>query len=204
MQGTLLNELRASFPGPSERLWYMSDGGHFDNTGIYELIRRRLPFIIAVDSAQDEHYQFGDLAILTRQVRLDFGAELVWVDPTESRGAGSVGWDAFTACVPPIKVPGWIMALFDPDAIGAISQLKLNGLHCAALARIDYGRDSKSESWLLLLRACLLSDVPLDIRNYAETHSWFPNDETADQFFDDDQWESYRSLGEYAGKVVFK
>jgi len=35
----LLNEWRGYFPGPGARLWYLSDGGHFENSGLYELIR---------------------------------------------------------------------------------------------------------------------------------------------------------------------
>lgn len=202
MQGTLLNECRAYFPGPAERHWYLSDGGHFDNTGLYELIRRRLPFIIAIDSVQDQRYELGDMAILTRQVRLDFGAELIWLDPTVSRNDGSSGWASLEDATPSAVIPPWIREFFNPDAIGALTDLKRNGQYCAALARVDYG-DIKAGSWLLLLRASLLAEIPHDIRNYATTHSWFPNDETADQFFDDDQWESYRRLGEHEGKVVF-
>jgi len=47
-QGTILNEWRAYFAGPSQKLWYLTDGGHSENTGLYELIRRRLPFMLAV------------------------------------------------------------------------------------------------------------------------------------------------------------
>jgi hypothetical protein len=45
--------------------------------------------------------------------------------------------------------------------------------------------------------------MQVDVRNYAAVHADFPNESTTDQFFDDAQWESYRSLGEEAGKTVF-
>jgi len=35
------------------------------------------------------------------------------------------------------------------------------------------------------------------------SHTSFPNGSTADQFFDEAQWESYRRLGEYAGVILF-
>jgi hypothetical protein len=55
------------------RAWFnLSDGGHFENVGIYELVRRRLPYIIAVDAAQDAGYLFDDLANAIRKVRTDF------------------------------------------------------------------------------------------------------------------------------------
>ncbi|MBS1229292.1 MAG: hypothetical protein H6R17_2569 [Proteobacteria bacterium] len=55
------------------RAWFnLSDGGHFENLGIYELVRRRLPYIVAVDAAQDAGYLFDDLANAIRKVRTDF------------------------------------------------------------------------------------------------------------------------------------
>ena len=125
MQATLLNEWRGYFPGPAERLWYLTDGGHFDNTGLYELVRRRLAFIIAVDGGEDQHYRLDDLAILTRQVRLDFDAEIEWLDPSGPRGAGYGDWAAFDQAVWPFaRVPLWIRALVNANALGALAELR--------------------------------------------------------------------------------
>ena len=109
VQASLLNQWRAYFAGPAARLWYLSDGGHFDNTGLYELVRRKLPFIIAVDGAHDDHYEFEDLAILTRVVRLDFRAEIAWIDPTAARAAGTTGWAALdgASTLPPVSGAGF-------------------------------------------------------------------------------------------------
>jgi hypothetical protein len=50
---------------------YLSDGGHFDNLGIYELVRRRCRLIIAVDVASDAHLAFADLGNAIRKVGTD-------------------------------------------------------------------------------------------------------------------------------------
>ncbi|MBI3414495.1 MAG: hypothetical protein HY043_04105 [Verrucomicrobia bacterium] len=76
VQSHLLDEFLARFHGPSRLRWYLSDGGHFENTAAYELIRRRVPFIIISDNGQDEDYKFEDLANLTRKARTDFGADI--------------------------------------------------------------------------------------------------------------------------------
>jgi choline dehydrogenase-like flavoprotein len=202
VQGMLLNEWRSHFEGPAAKFWYLSDGGHFDNTALYELIRRKLPFMIAVDAAQDHRYELEDVAILTRQVRLDFKADFTWLDPTPARQANNAGWAAFDAAAP-MAMPDWIKSFVDPDAIGALEQLKREGPHCAALAHISYADQPKKSSWLLLIKANLAPKIQQDVRNYAVTHPIFPNQPTADQVFNDDQWESYRCLGERAGRTVF-
>jgi len=200
VQALLLNEWRGYFEGPSARRWYLSDGGHFDNTGLYELIRRRLPFIIAVDASQDERYEFEDLAILMRQVRLDFGAELNWLDPDP---AGATSWGSLNAAAAAqgSTIPAWIQGhIQHPEAIGGLGSMKRDGPSCAALARISY---HGKEGWLLLIKANLAPKIRVDVRNYALMHPSFPNEPTLNQFFDDDQWESYRSLGEYAARALF-
>jgi choline dehydrogenase-like flavoprotein len=211
MQATLLNEWRGYFPGPAERLWYLTDGGHFDNTGLYELFRRRLAFVIAIDGGEDQEYNLDDLAILARQVRLDFDGEIEWLDPTGPRSAGYGDWAAFDQAARPFaQVPPLIRSLVNANALGALAELRgatpetrRNGLFCSALARVAYDGDRNRPSWLLLLKANLAPSLPVDVTNYAALHSTFPNESTADQFFRDDQWESYRVLGERAGAMVF-
>src|SRR5262249_17884277 len=56
-QTLLLAELSGRFGGPWERYWYLSDGGNFEVTGAYELLRRRIPFILVCDAGRDAHHQ---------------------------------------------------------------------------------------------------------------------------------------------------
>ena len=72
-----------------DRSWvYLSDGGHFENLGIYELVRRRCRFIIASDAGQDGHVTFEDLGNAIEKCRADFGVDIE-IDLTNIRlGAG--------------------------------------------------------------------------------------------------------------------
>lgn len=54
----------------------LSDGGHFENMGVYELVRRRCRYIIAVDAGADPNYEFEDLGNLVRKCRVDLGIEI--------------------------------------------------------------------------------------------------------------------------------
>lgn len=80
--GRLLNRaagpkllLREAFGDLNERGRFvnLSDGGHIDNLGLYQLLRRRCRFIVAVDAGADRNSLFGDLAQLIRFAGIDLG-----------------------------------------------------------------------------------------------------------------------------------
>ena len=54
----------------------LSDGGHFDNTGLYELIRRKVRVIILSDAGADPDCSFADFANAVEKVRVDFGVNI--------------------------------------------------------------------------------------------------------------------------------
>jgi hypothetical protein len=58
------------------RYVYLSDGGHFENLGVYELVKRRCKFIIATDADADGSYMFENLGNAIRKCREDFGVEI--------------------------------------------------------------------------------------------------------------------------------
>jgi hypothetical protein len=55
---------------------HLSDGGHFENLGLYELVRRRCRFILCVDAGADGRREFADLGNAVHKCRVDFGANL--------------------------------------------------------------------------------------------------------------------------------
>ncbi len=54
----------------------LSDGGHFDNMGLYELIRRKCRYIVVCDGEQDQDLTFEGLASAIRKCRIDFNTEI--------------------------------------------------------------------------------------------------------------------------------
>ncbi len=57
----------------------LSDGGHFENLAIYELIRRKLDLIIVSDGGADPSFNFDDLANAIEKVRVDFGTKISFI-----------------------------------------------------------------------------------------------------------------------------
>ncbi len=55
---------------------YLSDGGHFENLGIYEMIRRRCRYIVVSDAGCDPDCQLGDLGNAVRKIWIDLGVAI--------------------------------------------------------------------------------------------------------------------------------
>lgn len=63
----------------SENQWiYLSDGGHFENLGLYEMVLRRCKTIIVIDSGADPDYKFEDLGNAVRKIRIDLGVSITF------------------------------------------------------------------------------------------------------------------------------
>jgi predicted acylesterase/phospholipase RssA len=137
---------------------YLSDGGHFENLGIYELVRRRCHYIIACDAGQDQKMTFADLADAVRKCRIDFRVE---VDVKER------------TLLPP-KDDEWCPR------------------HCV-VGEIRYPDGQRGT--LIYVKASLTGNEPSDVLEYRKRQPAFPHQSTGDQFFDESQFESYRSLG---------
>jgi patatin-like phospholipase len=71
----LLNELFAGTTDDAAYV-YLSDGGHFDNMGLYELVKRRCGLIIVCDAEADSQYQYRGLAGAIRKCRIDMGIDI--------------------------------------------------------------------------------------------------------------------------------
>ncbi len=55
---------------------YLSDGGHFENLAVYEMVLRRCHLIVVCDGAQDENYEFEDLGNAVRKIGIDLGVPI--------------------------------------------------------------------------------------------------------------------------------
>lgn len=177
--------------------WYLSDGGHFENLAVYEMVRRRIPRIVAVDAGGDSEYQFEDLGNLIRRVKLDFQCELQLADATQlatvfpnqslHRHFGQL--DQLHAAQPE---PRWHQ---NP------SNVKRAVLLHGHFEQSDQHFPAK-DIYILYIKPTLTRQESPDILRYQLEHPDFPHESTADQFFDEAQWESYRKLGEITGNEL--
>ena len=71
----LFKELAGSF-NENDKYVNLSDGGHIENLGVYELLRRRCKFILAIDGEADPEMNLGSLIKLIRYALVDFGVTI--------------------------------------------------------------------------------------------------------------------------------
>ncbi len=155
---------------------YLSDGGHFENMGLYELVRRHCYRIVICDAEQDENYFFEGIANAIRKCRIDFGAEI-------TLDLGKLRLVELTGNCQSHWAEGTIRYPETPEGKeGKILYIKssLTGAGKYTIAK-DKDVDLPAE--------------PVDIINYKFTHQHFPHDTTANQWFTESQFESYRRLG---------
>lgn len=214
VQSYLVDELLSRFHGVARRWWYLSDGGHFENTGAYELIRRQLPLIIIVDAAADPDYAYVDLANLVRKARTDFGAEIEFLDREglyRIRSRPNLEGLKYFGSLEMLRRGPWDqepLPTTDGDArakrlvFGPPERPRHSSAH-AALGFVRYESKEVPKSLIVYLKPTLLGDEPPDIASYHGSHPDFPQQATADQFFDEAQWESYRNLGQLIAERVF-
>ncbi|QYZ66694.1 MAG: hypothetical protein HPY30_12300 [Gammaproteobacteria bacterium (ex Lamellibrachia satsuma)] len=164
-----------------ESFLQLSDGGHFENLGIYELIRRRLKLIVVCDAAADPDFQFGDLANVIEKIRTDFGVRIEFED-----GLSPLIPLAHKACndKDPKQIP-------HADAGYVRAAIKYPG-----------ATSSDAHGTLILIKTTYVHDVPKDLLGYKKAHPAFPDESTADQFFDEKQFEAYRVLGFHLGRQM--
>ena len=139
---------------------YLSDGGHFENLALWEMVKRRCRWIFVSDAGCDAGYTFSDLGAAVRSIRLDLGIPIVFDEGIAIDGTGT-------------------------------------GQHFA-VGRIQYSAlDLLAEDGILIyVKATLGGNEPVDVRNYAKDRPSFPHESTADQWFTEAQFESYRMLGQ--------
>jgi len=145
----------------------VSDGGHFDNLGIYELIRRRCKVIIASDAECDGDLAFGSLGSVVRMCETDFGAKID----------------------------------IDVESIRRPEGRQTSRAHCA-VGRITYANGS--QGCLIYLKSSMTGDEDVSVAQYKAAHPAFPHESTSDQFFAEDQFESYRRLGHHVARLTFR
>ncbi|HEX7119550.1 MAG TPA: patatin-like phospholipase family protein [Longimicrobiales bacterium] len=146
----------------------LSDGGHFDNLGLYEVVLRRCRCILVSDAGRDPDAGFEDLGNAIRKIRIDFGIPITFDAPIRilPRDDDGIGFYCALGTIRYSAVDGDV-----PDGTLVYVKPTLRG---------------RGEP------------LPYDVFSYSRQAADFPHEPTRDQWFSESQFESYRALGRHA------
>jgi hypothetical protein len=146
----------------------LSDGGHFDNLGLYEMVLRRCRLIVVCDAGRDPTSGFEDLGNAIRKIRIDFGISIEFETPIK--------------IVPRTEKDSGLYC-----AVGTIKYSDVDGTP-AGEGTLIYLKPTLN---------ALGAALPYDVFSYSRMSGDFPHESTVDQWFDESQFESYRALGRH-------
>jgi len=166
-----------------DRFIYVTDGGHYDNLGLIELLRRGCTTIYCFDGGGDPSGTFRALGEAVALARGDLQVEID-VDPEE------IAPDKKSRLSKKCVAKGAIRYRATPSGGVAPGPEAEDGATWA-------GR-------LVYCRTAVTPDAPWDVKAYHEKSRRFPYHSTLDQLFDDQKFEAYRALGAHAAREAVR
>ena len=152
----------------------LTDGGHFENLGLYELARRKLQIILIIDGEEDPSISLSSLVSATRRIEQDFGARLDFP-------SGEGGPERLVMYPSPSGYPAGVKYAKAPFLVGTIAYN--DGSHGA----------------VIYVKATIIRQMDFTTAGYLANNPAFPHQTTVNQFFDPDQFDAYRFLGYESG-----
>jgi hypothetical protein len=152
---------------------YLTDGGHWENLGLVELLRRGCTDIWMVSAAGDGITSFETLAQAFALAREEVGVNFTDL-PLENLRPQEPGEDSTRRL------------LRDTGQVGTAGSPFVRG-------KFFYGDETVGR--ITVIEAALLGDLPWDVHSYAERNDDFPDLSTGYQLMDHRDFEAYRLLG---------
>ena len=159
----------------------LSDGGNIENLAVFELLRRKCRLVIASDAGADPDYAFSDLKNLLIRARNELEISIEFSEEQDPE-----------KIIRPGLRTGESARHY---AIGNIFALPGKGEAKEWIGHFIYVKAS--------VTAQKTKSAEEAIYQYKSYHPDFPHESTVDQFFDAEQWEAYRKLGEEIGRDLF-
>jgi hypothetical protein len=165
----------------NDRFLYVTDGGHFDNLGIVELLRRGCTTIYCLDAGGDPAGTYAALGEAIALARSELQVDID-IDPSPI--------NPHAKDEPPATdhVIGRIRYRATPTGSGEVT--------------CDAKESSDDVGRIVYCRAAVTAQAPFDVRAFQAKDHRFPHHSTFDQLFDDEKFESYRALGAHTAGLA--
>ncbi|MFF2541909.1 hypothetical protein ACFVUY_05040 [Kitasatospora sp. NPDC058063] len=208
-----LRELIGRFPA-DDRFLLTTDGGHYENLGLVELLRHRVGTAVCIDASGDAGYAVKLAAAITL-AREELGVVITLHEPELLIPGSAADLPTDLPCARPTDPPAGGGGADDGANGRAGRRPPLRGLAAQLSARLsaravitgdihypdlDEGPGAVRHGRLVVLQAVLTPDMPYELHAYAMANRAFPNDRTSDQWFDHQQFDAYQTLGRHLGE----
>jgi len=175
----------------------VTDGGHYDNLGLVEALRRQAKNILVLDASGDSPHTWFTLGGAMRLAWADAEVDIT-LEPTEMIDDGHDSADKLKNGQ---VLQPWARGTFTrPDCHAVDGEQAPNG-HQAADGQPTANGQTAADGHPLAggnLWICKLGwwdGAPWDIRAYAQGHSTYPCDPTMQQLYDSAEFDAYHELG---------
>ncbi|BDB43145.1 hypothetical protein [Mycobacterium kiyosense] len=173
------------------RLVQVTDGGHYENLGLVEALRRRCRLIYCIDGGGDAPPLLSGLSDAIRLAKYELGVDII-LDEDGQFGVGNLA-------------PGSGRDFTDNPSLAALNSRVTRGL--VAKGTITYPKVAGvkgDKGTLIFAKAVLWRDCPDWLLTYAaaKENAVFPHDPTSDQWFTEGQFAAYCELGRLAGTAA--
>lgn len=164
----LIKEIFGRYDLENDPYVYVTDGGHWENLGLVELIRRRAKYIFCIDASGDEPGKFGTLREAIKLASLECDTRILIkledLRPDPDTGLAKTNAVVGTICYPADEESG----------------------------------EEKLEGRLFYVKAGITQESALEIRSFGERDKIFPRYSTGDQFLSEEQFVHLTKLGREA------
>ena len=164
-----------------DRFIYVTDGGHYDNLGLIELLTRGCTTIFCLDAGGDPSGKYTALGEAVALARSELQVD-VEIDPE------------------PIK-PDEKTGISERDFVTGRFRFRATKRREQAASKFE--DEETNSDWigdLIYCRAAVTRDAPWDVRAFKDRDPRFPNHSTLDQLFNDEKFEAYRALGAHTAQ----
>ncbi|MBV6702868.1 patatin-like phospholipase family protein [Kitasatospora aureofaciens] len=196
----LLREVAGRYP-MDDRMLLVTDGGHYENLGLVELLRHGVTTAVCVDASGGSGAFAATLGEAIALAQEELGVEVTIAREDWERLVPGSAAPLTPQSPPPPPNP-----LGPPNPLAALN----TRLSAAAVVEgtITYPRELVDEKGrmlgtqgrLIVARATLTPEMPYELLAYAQAGQEFPHDGTSDQWFDNRRFDAYRALGHWIGE----
>jgi hypothetical protein len=191
--------------GTDNKMVNISDGGHIENLGVYELLRRGCRLIISVDAGEDKTYSFFDLNNLLIRSRNELGYEIRFREGHQPEDVifprPSSVYSKQRYAIADIYQHWVDEKILDPKTGKEVSNIT-NFDEPRKVGTFVYVKSSVTAPQGKPFLSEKEDPLRYGTYKYKIYHPDFPHESTGDQFFDPIQWEAYYQLGQFIGSDI--